>query len=239
MATSQPIEAFAEHGPLYDLADQAATLVAEFHDRTADMVHDGDVIPKRQADYDAARSDAQDAAWPLVLELAAHGARRAAEPVPSSKESTLLTDAPTEKPSTEGTIIPAGHTLGIRTEYASDDARDAASVLIAAGHTPALLSGRYEEDGSEDVDSAHGTGFMIDMRDSGRVLVYHLVHGGGSGAVSGHRDTLRAYRKALREAGWECDGRIFRCVHAWRTSPLPEGVTLAQTCGETGGKPAS
>ncbi|MEV5568348.1 hypothetical protein AB0L54_36675, partial [Streptomyces sp. NPDC052196] len=96
-------------------------------------------------------------------------------------------------------------------------------------YIPAELSNEEDEDGN---DTAQGTGFMLRVKPGGRVLVYHLADGRDGGAVSDHKDTLRAYRKTLRAAGWECDGRIFRCVHAWRTSPLPEGVTAAHTRSE-------
>jgi hypothetical protein len=131
----------------------------------------------------------------------------------------------------EGTVIPAGHTLGIPADHADDvNARDAYAALVAAGHTPAELSNETDED---DNDTARGTGFMLDVRDGGRVLVYQQADGNRGRAVSDYKETLRAYRRTLRAAGWECGGRIFLCVQAWRTSPLPEGVTAAQTRGET------
>lgn len=134
----------------------------------------------------------------------------------------------------EGTALPAGHTLGILAEHADDDnARDAAAALVAAGHTPALLSGDVDED---DADTARGTGFMIHVKPDGRVLVHHLVSGVDSWSSlpdADRRSILRAYRKTLRAAGWKCDSQIFRCVHAWRTCPLPEDVTAGQPRGET------
>lgn len=133
----------------------------------------------------------------------------------------------------EGNLIPAGHALGADPKHADNDSvRDAVAALTAAGHTPALLSGETDDD---DNDSAQGTGFRVEPRDGDRVYVYHLVKGVDSWrslSDDERRSFLRAYRAALRAAGWECDGRLFRCVHAWRTAPLPEGVTLAQTRGE-------
>ncbi|MBD3004613.1 hypothetical protein [Streptomyces sp. 5-10] len=129
----------------------------------------------------------------------------------------------------EGVIFPAGQSLGVPPEHAGNaDARDAAAALQAAGHEPALLSGEFDDD---DTDTARGTGFRVIPRVGGRVLVYHLIDGRDGGAVSGHKEVLRAYRKSLRVAGWDCDSRIFRCVHAWRVSPLPEGVTAIQNRG--------
>jgi hypothetical protein len=103
---------------------------------------------------------------------------------------------------------------------------------VAAGHTPAELSNEEDDDGD---DPAQGTGFKIEVRDGGRVLVYHLRNGADSWHAMSDKDRraiLRAYRDTLQAAGWEADGRVIRCVHAWHTSPLPEGVTLAQTRGE-------
>jgi hypothetical protein len=150
-----------------------------------------------------------------------------------AEEPTAAREEAPARPAAEGTVIPAGHTLGIHVDHAdSPDARDAAAALIAAGHTPALLSGRFDDN---DTEFARGTGFMIQVRRDGRVMVYHLVDGVDSWNSMGDDDrraVLRTYRDTLRAAGWESDGRIFRCVQAWRTSPLPEGVTLAQTRGE-------
>ncbi|MFJ4902951.1 hypothetical protein [Streptomyces sp. NPDC088727] len=139
----------------------------------------------------------------------------------------------------EGTVLAAGHALGILPEHADNqDARDAYGALVAAGHTPAELSGEYDDDGN---DTARGTGFIIDLRGVGRsygvaVLVGHLVDGVDmweSLPDAERRKILRGFRRTLRAAGWETDksvkgGRLY----AWRTSPLPEEVSLAQTRGE-------
>lgn len=140
-----------------------------------------------------------------------------------------------------GTVLPAGHTLGIPAEHAGDaNARDAYSALVAAGHTPALLAN--ETDG-DDVDTARGTGFMIDARDGSRVLVGHLVDGvdmWDSLPDTERRKILRGFRDTLLADGWETDRSVKgRRLYAWRISPLPERVTLAQTRGEVPQKPAT
>jgi hypothetical protein len=150
--------------------------------------------------------------------------------IPQAKEAP----APAARPAVEGTILPAGHTLGIPAEYAdNDNVRDAYGALVAAGHIPAELSNQ-SDDGVD--DTAFGTGFMIYARENA-VLVGHLVEGvdmWNSLPDTERRTILRAYRDTLRAAGWETDGRVIgKRLHAWRSSPLPEGVTLAQTRGET------
>jgi hypothetical protein len=143
--------------------------------------------------------------------------------------------APAARPAVEGTVLPAGHTLGIPARLADDvNARDAYAALVAAGYTPAELSPEGDDDEYGD-DPAQGTGFRIDVRDGGRVLVYHLVRGVDAWHALSDNDRkgqLSLYRIALRAAGWECDGFLTRAVHARRPSPLPEGVTAAQTRGE-------
>jgi hypothetical protein len=149
-----------------------------------------------------------------------------------AKEDSMTEHTPARE-AVEGQIIPAGHTLGIPARLADDaTARDVYAALVAAGHTPAELSNETDDD---DTDTARGTGFLINVREGGWVQVYHLVSGVDSWHAlsdSDRRAVLRAYRNTLRDAGWQYDGRIFRCVHVWRTSPLPQGVTAAQTRGE-------
>jgi hypothetical protein len=149
----------------------------------------------------------------------------------------MVAEEPTEaapaRPAVEGVVIPAGHTLGIPAEYADNaNVRDAYGALVAAGHIPAELSNR-SDDGVD--DTAFGTGFVIYARESA-VLVGHLVDGvdmWNSLPDAERRKILRTYRDTLRAAGWETDGRVIgKRLHAWRTSPLPEGVTAAQTRGE-------
>ncbi|MEU6362185.1 hypothetical protein [Streptomyces albidoflavus] len=149
-----------------------------------------------------------------------------ATPAPAANKT------PTQE-AAEGTVLPAGHTLGILAEHAGDDnARDAAAALTAAGHVPAQLANETDED---DADTAHGTGFLIDVRGE-RVLVGHLVDGvdmWNSLPDAERRKILRGFRDTLRAAGWETEKSIVgRRMYAWRTSPLPEGVTLPQTRGE-------
>lgn len=140
--------------------------------------------------------------------------------IPQAKE------APAARPTVEGTVLPAGHTLGIPARLADDvNARDAYAALMAAGYAPAELSPEGDDDEYGD-DPAQGTGFRIDVRDDGRVLVYHLVRGVDAWHALSDNDRkgqLSLYRITLRAAGWECDGYLTRAVHAWRSSPLPEG----------------
>jgi hypothetical protein len=153
--------------------------------------------------------------------------------IPQAKEEPPA--ATVERPAAEGQIVPAGHTLGIPAEYADDaNARDAYGALVAAGHTPALLANETDED---DTDTARGTGFVVYTREGVAVLVGHLVDGvdmWDSLPDTERRQILRTYRDTLLAAGWETEKRVMgKRLHAWRSSPLPEGVTLAQTRGET------
>lgn len=142
-----------------------------------------------------------------------------------------MNDRTPAKAPTEGVVIPAGHTLGIPARLADDaNACDAYAALVAAGHTPAELSPEGDDDEYGD-DPAQGTGFRIDVRDDGRVLVYHLVRGVDAWhALSDgdRRAALSLYRIALRAAGWECDPYLTRAVHARRTpmvaTPAPAAV---------------
>jgi hypothetical protein len=155
-----------------------------------------------------------------------------AEVEPATPAPAEDTPAPAAEP-TQGTVIPAGHTLGVVAAHADDDtARDAVAALTAAGHTPALLANDTDDD---DVDLARGTGFLVDMRGP-RVLVGHLIDGADMWTAlpdDERRAILSGFRETMRAAGWETEGSIVgRRLYAWRTSPLPEGVTLAQTRGE-------
>ncbi|WP_428957865.1 hypothetical protein [Streptomyces sp. cg35] len=152
---------------------------------------------------------------------------------PATPAPALSADEPPARDAVGGTVLPAGHTLGIPARHAdSREAADAAAALLVAGHRAAELANETDDD---DVDQAHGTGFKIEVREDGRVLVYHLVAGVDawhSLADADRRAVLRTYRDTLHAAGWEVDGRVFRAVHAWRAAPLPEGVTVEQTRGE-------
>lgn len=152
---------------------------------------------------------------------------------PGAEWPCMVTEQAPARQAVEGVVLPAGHTLGIPAEHADNgNARDAYGALVAAGHTPAELSNR-SDDGVD--DTAHGTGFVIYARESA-VLVGHLVDGVDMWNAlpdDERRKILRAYRDTMRAAGWETDGRVIgKRLHAWRTSPLPEGVTAAQTRGE-------
>ncbi|MET7363193.1 hypothetical protein ABZS76_32815 [Streptomyces sp. NPDC005562] len=158
----------------------------------------------------------------------------------AAEEPVAPAPAEPARPAVEGTVLPAGHTLGAAAEHADDDnVRDAVAALTAAGHAPALLANETDDD---DVDTARGTGFLVDVRGS-RVLVGHLVDGVDAWKSlpdKERRAILRTYRATLRAAGWETEARIIGSrLYAWRTSPLPEGVTLSQTRGETPSAPVS
>lgn len=129
-------------------------------------------------------------------------------------------DKPARRP-VEGTVMPAGHTLGIVAEHTDNPhARAAYGVLLAAGHTPALLS-NVTDDTDNDDDTARGTGFLIDVRRDGcTVMVGHLVDGvdmWNAMPDADRRATLRTYRDVLRADGWETDKRIGGMrLYAWR-----------------------
>ncbi|MCX5326319.1 DUF6884 domain-containing protein [Streptomyces sp. NBC_00120] len=66
---------FARQEALDDLADQAAEVVECFQAETLGMTSDGDVLPDRQDEYGKARARAQEAAWPLVQQMADNDGR--------------------------------------------------------------------------------------------------------------------------------------------------------------------
>ncbi|MGW7100297.1 hypothetical protein [Streptomyces sp. NPDC054838] len=128
----------------------------------------------------------------------ADGAPAAVEPAPVT---TAPVPAATPEKVVEGTLVPAGQALGTAPQHSNNpDAVAAVAVLTAAGHTPALVSGEYDDD---DNDTARGTGFMIDPRGNGRMNIHHLVEGA---SCTPERDTwpaVKQYRRLFSDLdGW-------------------------------------
>ncbi|MGW9069242.1 hypothetical protein ACWGQT_07330 [Streptomyces yangpuensis] len=153
-------------------------------------------------------------------------------PVPGDADGApaAVVVAPAPEPIAEGTVIPAGHSLGAARQHCDNpDVVAAIAVLTAAGHTPALLSGEYDDD---DVETARGTGFMIDPRGNGRMNIHHLVDGANCTPERGTWPAVKRYRRLFADTdGWgapSMPGRTAMVVRMYaEDSPTPAEVRAA------------